>query len=185
MSSRCPELHHAVLATLLALLAAGCSRESRRFQTREPGPGAGSITLSELQPGTPRSTATDHSPYAYNAYAISQGKRLFDWYNCSGCHAHGGGDIGPPLIDDQWIYGASIEQIHASIVEGRPNGMPSFRAKIPDAQAWQLAAYVRAMAGQVRGDVPPSRGDEPAAGVPLTQAKPTPPRAVTPAPDHP
>ena len=35
------------------------------------------------------------------------------------------------------------------IVEGRPNGMPSFRGKIPDQQIWQLAAYVRAMSGNV------------------------------------
>jgi len=159
MSSRCPELHHAVLATLLALLAAGCSRESRRFQTREPGPGAGSITLSELQPGTPRSTATDHSPYAYNAYAISQGKRLFDWYNCSGCHAHGGGDIGPPLMDDRWIYGSAPTNVFATIVEGRPNGMPAFRGKIPEDQVWQLVAYVQALGGKLPRDAVPARDD--------------------------
>ena len=28
-----------------------------------------------------------------NAYAIAQGKRLFSWYNCVGCHANGGGGI--------------------------------------------------------------------------------------------
>ena len=35
-----------------------------------------------------------------------QGKRLFSWYNCIGCHANGGGGIGPPLMDDEWIYGS-------------------------------------------------------------------------------
>ncbi|MFN2532578.1 MAG: cytochrome c, partial [Pyrinomonadaceae bacterium] len=32
-----------------------------------------------------------------------------------------------------------------TIREGRPNGMPSFRGKIPDEQIWQLVAYVRSM----------------------------------------
>ena len=38
----------------------------------------------------------------------------------------------------------------ATIVEGRPNGMPSFGGRIPDEQVWQLVAYVRSMSGQVR-----------------------------------
>jgi hypothetical protein len=33
--------------------------------------------------------------------------------------------------------------------------------------------------------VPPSRGDEQQSGIPLTQAKPTPSKGVTPPPDHP
>ena len=41
------------------------------------------------------------------------------------------------------------EQVFATIVEGRPNGMPSFGGKIPDYQVWQLVAYVRSMSGLV------------------------------------
>ena len=67
--------------------------------------------------------------------------------NCTGCHAHGGGAIGPPLMDDSWIYGSHPDQIFATIVEGRPNGMPSFRGKLPDYEIWQLAAYVRSLSG--------------------------------------
>ena len=44
--------------------------------------------------------------------------------NCAGCHFNGGGGMGPPLMDNIWIYGDSIENIGASIREGRPNGMP-------------------------------------------------------------
>ena len=80
---------------------------------------------------------------------MSQGKQLFTWFNCTGCHANGGGGSGPPLMDDNWIYGGSIENIVATIREGRPNGMPSFRGRIPDDQIWEIAAYVRSMGGNV------------------------------------
>jgi len=45
-------------------------------------------------------------------------------------------------MDDEWIYGFEPVNIFATIVEGRPNGMPSFRNRIPDYQVWQLVAYV-------------------------------------------
>jgi cytochrome c oxidase cbb3-type subunit 3 len=57
----------------------------------------------------------------------------------------GGGSIGPALMDDRWIYGAEPRNVYETVVEGRPNGMPSFRNRIPDQQVWQLVAYVRSM----------------------------------------
>ena len=80
--------------------------------------------------------------------------------NCTGCHAHGGGAIGPPLMDDNWIYGSQPDQIFATIVEGRPNGMPSFRGKLPDYEIWQLAAYVRSLSGQTPKHAAPGRDDD-------------------------
>ena len=91
---------------------------------------------------------------------MNEGKRLFAWFNCVGCHAHGGGGMGPPLIDERWIYGSAPENIYSTIVEGRPNGMPSFRGKIPDYQVWQLVAYVRALGGLAPKDAAPGRNDE-------------------------
>ena len=55
----------------------------------------------------------------------------------------GGGGIGPALMDNKWRYGSSLDQIYHSIADGRPNGMPTWRGKIPDSQIWQLAAYVK------------------------------------------
>jgi hypothetical protein len=69
------------------------------------------------------------------------------WYNCNGCYANGGGGSGPALMDDLWIYGSAAANVVATILEGRPNVMLSFRSKIPDYQAMQLAAYVRLMSG--------------------------------------
>ncbi|HEY0549255.1 MAG TPA: cytochrome c, partial [Verrucomicrobiae bacterium] len=70
-------------------------------------------------------------------------------YNCVGCHAHGAGGMGPALMDDKWIYGSNPEQIYATIVQGRPNGMPSFAGKIPNQEVWKLTAYVRSLGGMV------------------------------------
>jgi len=83
--------------------------------------------------------------YYNNADAVNTGKRLFQQYNCSGCHSNGGGGMGPDLMDDEWIYGGRLAQIHQTLVEGRPNGMPAWGGKIPDQQLWQLSAYVRSM----------------------------------------
>jgi cytochrome c oxidase cbb3-type subunit 3 len=63
-------------------------------------------------------------------------------------------------MDSRWSYGGKIENIVATIREGRPNGMPSFRGKIPDNQIWQIAAFVRSLSGNIRKDVAPSRNDD-------------------------
>jgi cytochrome c oxidase cbb3-type subunit 3 len=68
--------------------------------------------------------------------------------------------MGPALMDDRWIYGSQPQNIYSTIVEGRPNGMPSFRQKIPDHQVWQLSAYVRSLSGQLPKDVSPTRSDD-------------------------
>jgi cytochrome c oxidase cbb3-type subunit III len=136
-----------VLPLMLALLI-GCKREERRFRETPPSATAdNTVTLSSLQPGPSVIEAGMRNPYEDNAYAVSEGKQLFDQMNCSGCHSHGGGGIGPPLTDDEWIYGSDPQNIFATIVEGRPNGMPSFRGKIPNYQVWELVAYVRALGG--------------------------------------
>jgi cytochrome c oxidase cbb3-type subunit 3 len=171
--------------SLLALLAA-CEREHRSFNTPPHVVSAASVpTASALYPGPSASTASAPSAsapsaaasvvvpmqrvddrYESNAYMVSQGKRLFRWYNCSGCHSNGGGGMGPPLMDDKWIYGSAPAQVAASILQGRPNGMPSFAGRIPEDQVWQLVAYVRSMSGQVRSDVAPARDDSLSSGEP-------------------
>ena len=106
------------------------------------------------------------SPYQENAWGISEGKRLYENFNCVGCHSHGGGGMGPALMDDKWIYGSHPATVYESIVEGRPNGMPSFRNKISEAQLWQIVAYVESMSGQAPLAALPGRSDHLAAGTP-------------------
>lgn len=151
----------AIIASVVALLPlCACQREERRFQ--EPTPavtGPQSVKLTDLRPGAGAPPPQIAAVYQENAYAIAQGKQLFEWFNCNGCHNRGGGGIGPALMDDKWIYGADPATIYATIVEGRPNGMPSFRGRIPDQQVWQLVAYVRSMSGLAPSAAAPGRND--------------------------
>jgi cytochrome c oxidase cbb3-type subunit 3 len=138
-----------------------CERENRRF--REVASTATTtpvVMQSELRAGGgPGDVAMDH-PYLRNAWAISEGKRLFSWMNCAACHSpNGGGAMGPPLSDEEWIYGVDPENIFATISAGRPNGMPAFGGKLSNQQIWQLVAYVRTLSGLQRKDVKPSRSD--------------------------
>lgn len=155
---------------VLLLALAGCDREDRESRGQQLPETVPQVETTTLYAGSPSPVPTDPRAKIYesNAYHISEGQRLYAWMNCVGCHAHGGGGMGPPLIDDQWIYGDRIEQIAQTVLQGRPNGMPSFRGKLTEQQLWQLAAYVKAMAGEVPKDAPPSRGDEMASTEPLT-----------------
>jgi cytochrome c oxidase cbb3-type subunit 3 len=67
--------------------------------------------------------------------------------------------MGPALMDNYWIYGSDPQNIFTTIMQGRPNGMPSFRNLIPAYQGWEIAAYVRSMSGLLPSDVAPSRTD--------------------------
>ena len=148
---------------LLALCAAfACQREKRSLtadapSTARPLP----VRVGTLQPGPKLLAAGSlNNPYEGNAYAVSEGQRLYAQYNCAGCHFHGGGGIGPPLMDAEWIYGSTPSNIYTSIVEGRPNGMPSFGGHIPDNQVWEIVAYVRALGGLEPAGVTPVRTEE-------------------------
>jgi cytochrome c oxidase cbb3-type subunit 3 len=158
----------------MALAPAACDRE-RRDVTPVPavenGPQASSV--SELHPG-PVAPPTDPRGQAYegNAFHLSNGQRYYKWFNCAGCHANGGGGIGPALMDEKWRYGGRIEQIYASIDQGRPNGMPAFRDKIPDAQIWEIAAYVRSLSGQADKLAAASRQDAISSTPPVNHAQP-------------
>ena len=57
-------------------------------------------------------------------------------------------------------YEENAYHIAQTIREGRPNGMPSFRGKVPDDQIWQIAAYVRSMGRNVPKAAAPGRNDD-------------------------
>jgi cytochrome c oxidase cbb3-type subunit III len=128
-------------------LASGCNNGSHvALPSREPLQ-LGVIDSAQT-PGVGHSlVTTDPRAAAYynNAEAVNTGKRLFSQYNCSGCHSSGGGGMGPDLMDDVWIYGSRLEQIHQTLADGRPNGMPAWGGKVPDEQLWDLAVYVRSL----------------------------------------
>lgn len=153
-------MKRAAAAATVGLALAGCWREQREL--RAPPASATRDTpvrLSGLQPGQPMATPEIEGAYEDNAWGISEGQRLFHWYNCQGCHGGGGGGIGPALMDDFWTYGSEPQQVYQTIVEGRPNGMPSFGGHVPADQVWKLVAYVRSLAKLQRPDSVPARSE--------------------------
>jgi cytochrome c oxidase cbb3-type subunit III len=150
------------LFSSLSLLLASCQREKRDIR---PAPTRLAIygdaaRESTLRPGGPvKPEQVVSNPYNHSAYDISEGQRLFNWYNCSGCHANGGGGIGPPLIKKNWTYGGEPANLFDTIVKGRPNGMPSWGGRIPEYQIWQIIAYVRSLNGEQPASATAGRAD--------------------------
>ena len=183
---------HALVAWSVCWLLAGCERETRPLAppaaaSQLPG-GALEGNRDAAPPGAVRSAGSTLPPmdnrYEDKAYAVNQGKRLYRAYNCNGCHAQGGGDIGPALMDAKWRYGADAASVFASIAHGRPRGMPAFGSHLPAEQIWQLTAYVRSMSGLLPSDVAPSRGDTLQASEPESRReKQVPSPDVPPAPE--
>ncbi len=134
------------LVVMAGCTVVACHDEDRVFREMPPaGSATNVVRLSDLQPGGAVIAESTTISYATNAFALQQGKKLFDGMNCSGCHFHGGGGIGPALMDSEWTYGSDPSQIFNTIVEGRPNGMPSFKGRLTNPQVWQLVAYVRSL----------------------------------------
>ena len=154
------------IAALVLTYLAACEREERRFNPPPSATPGAARRVTQLQPGPPVKTiavpgpSSKRGPYEENAYGVSQGKTLYNQFNCSGCHSQGGGGMGPPLMDDKWLYGSDPKDIFETIVQGRPNGMPAFGNKIVSDQVWQIVAYVRSMSGLLRKDVAPGRSDD-------------------------
>lgn len=150
------------LAACCALALISCTREKRDVR-----PASARVVVygdaareSDLLPGGgARPVSAARNPLHGEAYAISEGARLFNWYNCSGCHANGGGGIGPPLMKEQWIYGGEPENLFDTLVKGRPNGMPSWGSRIPEYQMWQIVAYIRSLNGKEPQAATPARMD--------------------------
>ena len=160
------------VACLILCSAPACEREARPFRSSAAlalpsaeasgaplhaggAPAARGAAVSELR----LLAARNGERYQHNAWAMNNGKRLFSWFNCTGCHGQGGGGSGPPLMDGEWLYGSDLASISLSIVEGRPNGMPAFGGKLSHDQVLQLAAYVRSLSGLAPIDAAPGRGD--------------------------
>ena len=90
---------------------------------------------------------------------VSRGQAAVPWFNCTGCHAQGGGEIGPALMDDEWIYGSAPEQRLREHRAGAAQRHALVRRKLPIPQVWQLVAYVRSMSGLTPDGLASARAD--------------------------
>ena len=147
------------LAGCIALASCQTGKENLRPAPANLAVYSDAARESVLQPGGALTQPQVTNPDYGSAYAISEGERLFGWYNCAGCHFHGGGGIGPPLIKQDWIYGGEPANLFDTIVKGRPNGMPAWGGRIPEYQVWQLVAYIRSLNNEQPKASTPPRSD--------------------------
>ena len=150
------------VSTLLAVVS-GCRSTPDPIAptaVAEGGTSAASIPVGPI-PGNPQLVHYLINPLAGDPVALQDGRRLFNWYNCSGCHGgHAGGGMGPSLRDEVWIYGNRDDQIFDSIAQGRSEGMPAWGSKIPKEQIWELVAYIKSMRTSQEPDPPVEPADE-------------------------
>lgn len=106
-----------------------------------------SVRTSDLRAGGASPVLRVRNPYAGDPRALPEGRARYMAMNCNGCHGdYGGGGIGPPLSDNAWIYGSADENIVQSMIQGRPNGMPSYGGTLPESEMWKIAIYVQSLA---------------------------------------
>jgi cytochrome c oxidase cbb3-type subunit 3 len=140
------ELGRASLLVVTIVAAVAACRQSDARQLAAAGATSDSPFLMGPQPGADRAIARPVNPYAGSTSVLADGRRLFNWYNCSGCHGdHAGGGMGPSLRDSLWYYGGDDASIFASITEGRQHGMPAWGAKVPQDQRWKIVTYIKSL----------------------------------------
>ena len=128
----------------LFFLATGCN-SSKPVMVAASTSSSTTVAVGPIPGGEAVPIATKN-PYDGNAVAIQDGRRLFDWYNCSGCHGdHAGGGMGPSLRDSLWYYGGDEASIFAAITEGRQHGMPSWGSKLPQGDIWKIVSYIKSL----------------------------------------
>ena len=95
---------------------------------------------------------------ALQQYATNAGAAVFRTW-CAQCHGSGAaGNIGyPNLLDDDWLWGGSIEEIHYTISHGIRNDtdpdtqwsqMPAFGDMLTEEEIASVVQHVRAISGQ-------------------------------------
>ncbi len=107
-------------------------------------------------------------------YATNAGAAVFRTW-CSQCHGAGAAGVQaagyPNLLDDSWLWGGTIEDIHTTIAHGirneedpdaRWSEMPAFGADgiLSDEEIDQVVQYVRQMSGQEHEAALAAAGEE-------------------------
>ncbi|MEO5378419.1 MAG: cytochrome-c oxidase, cbb3-type subunit III [Magnetococcus sp. DMHC-6] len=98
-------------------------------------------------------------------YALSGGRAIFGDY-CAPCHGNGG--VGskaggfPALVDDDWLYGGSLEAISETVQNGRAGQMPahldSAGGVLTEAQVDDLTQFVLSLSNKSSDATAAGRG---------------------------
>ncbi|GGE50175.1 cytochrome-c oxidase, cbb3-type subunit III [Actibacterium pelagium] len=96
---------------------------------------------------------------ALHNYAVQGGAAVFKTW-CAQCHGAGAAGVQasgyPNLLDDDWLWGGSIEEIHYTVSHGIRNDsddahyseMPAFGEILEEEEIGQVVSYVMTLAGQ-------------------------------------
>jgi glucose/arabinose dehydrogenase len=122
----------------------------------------------------PDSARALQNPYEGKPEAVQAGKRLYG-RNCLSCHGRTGRGTGivPSLVDAK-LQSVTDGEMFWFITKGnKKNGMPSW-AFLPQAQRWQIVAYVKSLESSQPGT---DASEAPAAETPASRLKAPPPPA--------
>lgn len=106
------------------------------------------LTFSALlacSPDTPtQNIATLETAQTYSITDLIVGEERYN-ENCVSCHGRSlEGAAGVNLVDSEWLYGETIEEISHSISNGFPeSGMPQFSDLLTDKEIDHIARYLR------------------------------------------
>lgn len=96
------------------------------------------------------------NPYAGDAAAVEEGQEVFQQI-CAACHKPDAtGLVGPSLVDSYSKYGDSDEAMFQTVAEGRPGGMPPWKAVLGNEKIWKVLAFLESL----------PKSDEPGVGAP-------------------
>ena len=103
------------------------------------------LVLVLLAFGPARAEEELKNPFAGDAAAAIEGKRLFLKTGCYACHGHEAeGAVGPDLTDDEWIYKPTDSMIFNTISRGRSGTiMAPFGDQLKPDEIWKIIEFLR------------------------------------------
>lgn len=114
------------------------------------------VAAAEARSAAVLAAAPDENPYRGDAQAIQEGEQVF-LSICAACHKPDAtGLVGPSLVDTYTKYGESDESLFQTVANGRPAGMPPWKAQLGADKIWKVLAYIETL----------PRSDAPGVGAP-------------------
>ena len=122
---------------MIAILAGFVGGDIAAAQTETPGERVMRTPRGQLQ-----------NPYMDFSTVAEEGRKLFQAYDCGGCHGGGGGGgMAAPLTNEVWIYGSDNDTLFRLITLGTGSLSPG--------NAFQKQGFVRKGSENVVGPMPP------------------------------
>ncbi|HMK55696.1 MAG TPA: cbb3-type cytochrome c oxidase subunit II [Dissulfurispiraceae bacterium] len=133
------------------ITGSGTDEDARRVEARIETKASGATPAAKVE--------HVDNPLAGNPKAVHEGEELYE-HNCESCHGkHGKGDIGPSLVDREFLYVKSDvpDNVYFDIIDkgtsegavfaGRKakGGMPGYDGQLDKNKIWSIVAYIRSI----------------------------------------